>query len=156
MQVDNFIEFQNRFRSLKNVSRLLLKPILKNPKFNFFYTIANNWSNIVTEKYVDYCYVQKVSLDKENRQGKVYLISFNSAVSFYLNNNKQYIIEKINTLFGYNATTDIFIKEIPTFIHKKSIKQVHDDIEIELPIDVSNNILKQSLLNLAKSIKLDK
>ena len=93
---NNLVEFQNRFRSFQNITRNILKPILKNPKFNFFYTISNNWINVVGSKYLDYCCVKKVSLNKDGRQGNIYIGSYNSATSFYLNNNKQYIIERIN------------------------------------------------------------
>lgn len=150
MQQDNV--FQNRFRSLQSISRNLLKPILKNPKFNFFYTISNNWASIIEIKYLDYCYIQKVNLDNESRQGNVYIVSFNSATSFYLNNNKQYIIEKINTLFGYNAVKNFFIKEIPTIVNKKITKNNKIEKEVVLSINIENDKLKQSLIDLGKTI----
>ena len=86
-------------------SRELLKPILKNPKCNFLYTISSNLINVVGNKYVDYCKINKVSLNKDQNQASVYLITYNSATSFYINNkknnikiNKNYKIEKsINT-----------------------------------------------------------
>lgn len=147
------IEFQNRFRSLQAISRNLLKPILKNPKFNFFYTISLNLSNVINIKYIDYCKLKKVTLDKEGKQGNVYIISYNSAVSFYLNNNKQYIIEKINTLFGYNAVINLFIQEVPTLIKKNNInKEQKQNKDVILKTNITNEILKQSLIELGKTL----
>ena len=153
MQENNsLIEFQNRFRSFQNVARGILKPVLKNPKFNFFYTISNNWFSVVGSKYVDYCCVKKVSLDKEGRQGSVYVVSYNSATSFYLNNNKQYIIEKINTLFGYNAVLNMYINEVPMIIKKKSVAKTVVKKDVELCMDVENEKLRKVLMELGGTL----
>ena len=149
---NNLVEFQNRFRSFQNITRNILKPILKNPKFNFFYTISNNWINVVGSKYLDYCCVKKVSLDKDGRQGNIYIASYNSATSFYLNNHKQYIIERINTLFGYNAVLNVYIKEIPTIVRKKNIKKNAINKEVNLCINVENEGLKRALMELGGSL----
>lgn len=149
---NNLVEFQNRFRSFQNITRNILKPILKNPKFNFFYTISNNWINVVGSKYLDYCCVKKVSLDKDGRQGNIYIVSYNSATSFYLNNNKQYIIERINTLFGYNAVLNVYIKEIPTIVRKKNIKKNAINKEVNLCVNVENEGLKRALMELGGSL----
>ena len=149
---NNLVEFQNRFRSFQNITRNILKPILKNPKFNFFYTISNNWINVVGSKYLDYCCVKKVSLDKDGKQGNIYIVSYNSATSFYLNNNKQYIIERINTLFGYNAVLNIYIKEIPTIVRKKNIKKNAINKEVNLCLNVENVGLKKALMELGGSL----
>lgn len=149
---NNLVEFQNRFRSFQNITRNILKPILKNPKFNFFYTISNNWINVVGSKYLDYCCVKKVSLDKDGRQGNIYIVSYNSATSFYLNNNKQYIIERINTLFGYNAVLNVYIKEIPTIVRKKNIKKNAINKEVNLCLNVENEGLKRALMELGGSL----
>ena len=149
---NNLVEFQNRFRSFQNIARNILKPILKNPKFNFFYTISNNWINVVGSKYLDYCCVKKVSLDKDGKQGNIYIVSYNSATSFYLNNNKQHIIERINTLFGYNAVLNIYIKEIPTIVRKKNIKKNAINKEVNLCLNVENEGLKRALMELGGSL----
>lgn len=149
---NNLVEFQNRFRSFQNITRNILKPILKNPKFNFFYTISNNWINVVGSKYLDYCCVKKVSLDKDGRQGNIYIVSYNSATSFYLNNNKQYIIERINTLFGYNAVLNVYIKEIPTIVRKKNIKKNAINKEVNLCINVENEGLREALVKLGENL----
>ena len=149
---NNLVEFQNRFRSFQNIARNILKPILKNPKFNFFYTISNNWINVVGSKYLDYCCVKKVSLDKDGKQGNIYIVSYNSATSFYLNNNKQHIIERINTLFGYNAVLNIYIKEIPTIVRKKNIKKNAINKEVNLCLNVENEGLKKALMELGGSL----
>jgi hypothetical protein len=153
--LNNVKEFQNGVRSFQYYSRKILTPIFKNPKFNFLYTIAKNWKGIVGKKYEDYCKVEKVTLTNENRQGNVYVISYNSSVSFYLNNNKEYIIEKLNVVFGYRAVLNLFVKEIPTYVNvKKEVVKIRgDEKKIEMIVSkIENNDLKKSLLELGVSI----
>ena len=137
-------------KSFQSYSRELLKPILKNPKCNFLYTISTNLINIVGSKYIDYCKISKVSLNKEQNQASIYLITYNSATSFYINNNKEYIIEKINTLFGYNIVSKLYIQEVPTIIkNKKSNIKINKNYKIDKPI---NTTLKQVLEDLGSTI----
>ena len=137
--------------SFQNYSRDLLRPLLKNPKYSFLYTISSNMLNIVGIKYINYCKIEKVTLNKENKQGNVYMITYNSATSFYINNNKEYIMEKINTLFGYKAVLNLYLKEVPTIVNfeKKEIK-----INKNFSLDKENidDKLKESLNELGSTI----
>ena len=81
----------------------------------------------------------------------MYFVSYNSATSFYLNNNKQYIIEKINTLFGYGAVMNLFVKEVPTIVKRKAVKKVENN-DVVLCVDIKDSKLKQALLNLGRTI----
>lgn len=114
--------YLDKYKSFQFYSRQILNPFLSNPKCNFLYLVTKNLGVIVGEKYKEYCKIEKINLVNENRQGNIYLISFNSSVSFYLNNNRLYIIEKINSIFGYDAVANLFIKEIPTIVKKKMKK----------------------------------
>lgn len=137
-------------KALQVYSRELLKPILKNPKCNFLYTISSNLINVVGNKYVDYCKINKITLNKDQNRASVYLITYNSATSFYINNNKEYIIEKINTLFGYNIVSKLYIQEVPTIINnKKNNIKINKNYKIEKPI---NATLKQALEELGSTI----
>lgn len=136
-------------RSFQSYSRELLKPILKNPKCNFLYTVSSNLINIVGSKYADYCKIEKATLSKEQNKANLYLITFNSATSFYINNNKEYIIEKINILFGYNIISNLYIQEIPTIVKRKKFEIVNKDFKIEKDI---NATLKKSLEELGSTI----
>lgn len=131
-------------------SRIILKPILKNPKCAFLYTLANNWSNIIISKYLDYCKLEKVTLNKEKKQGNVYMITYNSATSFYINNNKEYIIEKMNCLFGYKAVLKLYVKEVPTVVKKK--EKIKINTNFSLKNENINSELKSALEELGSTI----
>ena len=140
--------------SFQKYSRELLRPILKNPKCSFLYTISSNMLNIVGSKYINYCKIEKVTLNKENKQGNVYMIIYNSATSFYINNNKDYIMEKINTLFGYKAVLNLYLKEIPIAI-KNEKKEIKINKNFSLGIKGMDDNLNKSLNELGSTIFLE-
>ncbi len=150
--------YLDKYKSFQFYSRQILNPFFKNPKCNFLYLVTKNLGKIVGEKYKEYCKVEKVNLINENRQGNIYLISFNSSVSFYLNNNKHFIIEKINAIFGYNAVGNLFIKEVPTIVRKKVEKteKIIDEEKIKfinaVVENVENKDLKKALIDLGNDI----
>ena len=97
----------------------VLRTLSKSPTFTSLNKIYRNWHNIVDQKYLKYCYPNKVFIDYEKKHGKLLITSNNPATSFYLNNNKDYIIAKINTYFGYNSIVDIRIQDVPINIRKE-------------------------------------
>jgi hypothetical protein len=94
----------------------LLKPLLK----DYFPTILilnRNWENIIGAKYHQYCKAHKVSFKKnEKSKGILYIDAFNSVVSFYIKNNENILIEKMNTIFGNDMIGSIKIKQDPRII----------------------------------------
>lgn len=135
----------------------LLKQFGKTPKFTALDKIYRNWDQIIDNKYLKYCYPQKINLNPEQKTCKLLVVSYNSATSFYINNNKNYIISKINTYFGYNAVENVYIQEIPTIIkdnHTKKIKKelTSEEMNYIENIKNKNNKLEDSLRGLAKSI----
>ena len=107
--------------------------------------------NIVGSKYINYCKIEKVTLNKENKQGNVYMITYNSATSFYINNNREYIIEKINTLFGYKAVLNLYLKEVPTMVNIEK-KEIKINRNFSLNIENIDDKLKKSLDELGSTI----
>ena len=103
-------------KSLKNSLKTVIKPILKSPKFTFIYTLVANWDKIFNIKYSKYFVLEKVSILNEGRQCNIVISSYNSAASFYLNNNILYILDVINSMFGYQAVLKISVKEVPKII----------------------------------------
>ncbi|MDR1499040.1 MAG: DciA family protein [Rickettsiales bacterium] len=140
--------YQNKFKSFQYYSRTVFGPLLKNPRYSFLYLVCKNWEDIVEPNYKHYCRVEKVTLLNENKQGNLYIISFNSSTSFYLNNNKQYIIEKINTLFGYGAVSNLFIKEIPRIVkveNKTPVNVIFDNVKRKKIDDIIGGIVDDTL-----------
>ena len=103
-------------KSLKNSLKTVIQPILKSPKFTFIYTLVANWDKIFNIKYSKYFALEKVSILNEGRQCNIVISSYNSAASFYLNNNILYILDVINSMFGYQAVLKISVKEVPKII----------------------------------------
>lgn len=103
-------------KSLKNSLKTVIKPILKSPKFTFIYTLVANWDKIFNIKYSKYFALEKVSILNEGRQCNIVISSYNSAASFYLNNNILYILDIVNSMFGYQAVLKISVKEVPKII----------------------------------------
>lgn len=100
-------------KSVRNSLNSVLKPIIANPKTSFIYTLISNWDRIFGSKYSNYCALGKVFLLNDGKQGNIIIYSYNSVTSFYLSNRNRFILDNINSLFGYQAVLKISIKEIP-------------------------------------------
>ena len=139
----------------------LLKPILKGYS-PLLLILKKNWLNIIGEKYYEFCEVDKVIFPKNKKNdGILYIICFNNIISFYIENNKIFVIEKINAMFGYNLIQDIKIKQKPKLIKNnnnkksKTITQNEENILVDATINIENDSLKESLKNLGKIIYLN-
>ena len=98
---------------------------------------------------------QQLFSNNENNifsDNKTEMVNVNSINNVYQSNNKQYIIEKINTLFGYNAVLNLYIKEIPTIIKKKQVKKNIVKKDVKLCIDVKSEELRKVLVELGESL----
>lgn len=139
--------------SFKYSAKQILNPILKNPKYVIIYEIIRNWENIIGIKYKDYCILEKITMLNDKKQANIIIKSYNSSTSFFLNNNSQYIIDKINSIFGYQIISKFLIKEVPTLIKiesKINTKTTNDTKTLN--ISIVNTDLKKSLLDLFRYI----
>lgn len=155
MKDKNLINHRNKrgLTSFKYSAKQLLNPILKNSKYIIIYEIIRNWENIIGTKYKDYCNLEKITLSTDKKQANILVKSYNSSTSFFLNNNSQYIIDKINSIFGYQIISKFSIKEVPTLIKTKSkisTKAINDTRTLN--ISIVNEDLKKSLLDLFRYI----
>ena len=109
---------------LSNCLKKILKPILKNYS-PILLILKRNWENIIGSKYYKYCQPEKCNFKKQlidgniktiKYDGTLYIVCFNSVVSFFIENNKLYIIEKINIIFGRKLISQIKIKQNPKII----------------------------------------
>ena len=130
----------------------VVKSLSKSPNFNSLSKIFRNWSNIIDGKYLRYCYPLKVVTDVTQKTGKLIVVSNNPATSFYINNNKNYILSRINTYFGYNSIVSIQIKEIPMIIGdvytKKQKKELTKEQQERIDSITDNDNLSKSIKNL--------
>lgn len=142
---------------LKNI----LKPVLKNYS-PIILILKRNWQNILGERYYEFCEAEKVFFNKNKKNdGILYIVCFNNVISFYIENNKFFIIEKINSIFGYSMIKNLKIIQRPKIIKnylKKSIKLKNEDKKYieNTAKNIKDKSLKYSLENLGKSIFLKK
>ena len=111
---------------MKRVDSYLTKTInnlTDKPQFKSLLKIHKNWNGIIIDKYQDFCYPNKIKINFNQKQALLEVVSNNPATTFYINNNKVYIVNRINMLFGYKAIENIFIVEIPKKIVKKHKNQ---------------------------------
>lgn len=138
-----------------NCINSIIKSLSKSPSFNSLSKIYRNWSNIIDRRYLKYCYPLKVNVNFEQKTGKLTIISYNSATSFYLNNNKNYILAKINTYFGCNSIISLQIREIPTIIEdnytKKQKKELTEEQLNKIDSIKGDNNLSKAIKNLIYS-----
>lgn len=139
----------------------LLKPILKNYS-PIILILKRNWQNILGEKYYEFCEAENIYFSKNKKNhGILNIICFNNVISFYIENNKFFILDKINAIFGYCLIQDIKVKQQPKIIKNlykknKALDKNIEDFLNNVVIKVDNNYLKDSLINLGKSIYLNK
>ncbi len=83
-------------------------------------------------------------------EGKLTIAVYNASVGFFLENNSEFLLEKIASLYGYKAIHKIIIKQEP--------RQVKDDLDHEIILaEKDEKNLQESLKNiedveLAKSL----
>lgn len=144
-------------KDINYLVRNIVKPITKNYS-PVLLILTRNWENIIGEKYVDFCEVEKVSFQKNKKNdGTIYIKAFNNVISFYIENNKEFILEKINAIFGYSLISKIFIKQTPKIVkqYQQNTKKINDNDKqflIEITKNLEENELKESLNELGKTI----
>lgn len=142
-------------KDINFVIRNVVKPITKS--FSpVLLILIRNWQNIMGEKYYEFCEVERVSFPKgKKNNGTIHINAFNNVISFYIENNKFFILDKINSIFGYGLISDIKIKQLPKIVnqHKTNDIKLSDNDEKIINNSVSeidNDELKQSLKNLGE------
>lgn len=100
------------FTSLENSISKIIKPLSKRKKDNFVMlnALRQNWLNIVGDKYQQYCFPEKIKINKENK-ATLFIVVYNSAFAFAIDGNQNQIIEKIACYFGYKAIHNIKITQ---------------------------------------------
>ena len=149
---------------MKEIDKLLkdiIKPILKDYS-PIILILRRNWNTLIGEKYHEFCEPEKVLFKKDKKKDAIlYIKCFNTVISFYIENNKLFILEKINSIFGYNLIGNIKIKQDPRIIkqYKKQPTQRKENElnQINLAIkNIENEELKNSLKDFGNSLFLNK
>ena len=128
-----------------------LRKHLKKGGYNFS-NIVDNWTKIVSEKISDACYPITVKMGKEMKDG-VLVLNVIHGREMEIEYQKNEIMDKINSFFGYNCISNVTLKIVSNKISKKKLFpkiQNFEKIEEKMK-NVKDNQLKRSLNNLLKA-----
>ncbi len=129
-----------------------LKKYLRKGGYNYS-NIVDNWTKIVSKKISDACYPLTVKMEKDMREGTLILnVVHGKEVDIEYEKNE--IIDKINSFFGYNCISNVKLKIIQNEIkNQKSFSpKIKNLTKLEEKIKkVNNNQLKVSLKNFLRA-----
>ena len=129
-----------------------LKKHLRKGGYNFS-NIVDNWTRVVSKKISDACYPVTVKMGKKMRNG-VLVLNVIHGKEMQIEYEKNEIIDKINSFFGYNCIGSISLKIAQNKINKKNktIPKIKNFTKIEEKIKkIKDYQLKSSLNNFLKA-----
>ena len=129
-----------------------LKKYLRKGGYNYS-NIIDNWTKIVSKKISDACYPITVKIGKNMKDGTLVLNVLHGN-EMEVEYEKNEIIDKINSFFGYNCINKISLKIIQKKINmqKHILPKIKELNEIEKKIKkVDDEKLKNSLNNFLKA-----
>ena len=145
----NFIQGLRPFSS--SIPKTLKKHLRKGG-YNYS-NIVDNWTKMMTKKISDACYPITVKMGKEMKDGALVLNVLHGK-ELEIEYEKQEIMDKINSFFGYNCISQVTLKIIEEKIkpNQSQFPKIKDVSRIDKKMDkVNNNQLKSSLKNFLKA-----
>ena len=129
-----------------------LKKHLRKGGYNYS-NIVDNWTKMVSKKISDACYPLTVKMGKEMREGTLVLNVIHGK-EMEVEYEKQEIIDKINSFFGYNCISQVTLKIVQDKIKtdEKVFPKIKNFSKIEEKMNrVNDDGLKSSLNNFLKA-----
>ena len=129
-----------------------LKKHLKKGGYNYS-NIVDNWTRLVDKKISDACYPVTIKMDKDMKNGTL-VLNIIHGKEMEIEYEKNEIIDKINSFFGYNCISNITLKIVQNKIKKKDkiFPKIKDFKKIEKKLNnVNDERLKNSLNDLIKA-----
>ena len=129
-----------------------LRKHLKKSGYNYS-NIVDNWTKLVSKKISDCCYPITVKMSKEMKNGTL-ILNVIHGKEVEVEYEKNEIIEKINSFFGYNCIGNVKLKIVQNKLDEKAkvYPQIKDLTKIEEKMKkVDNENLKSSLNNFLKA-----
>ena len=129
-----------------------LKKHLRKGGYNYS-NIVDNWTKMVSKKISDACYPLTVKMGKEMREGTLVLNVIHGK-EMEVEYEKQEIIDKINSFFGYNCISQVTLKIVQDTIktNEKVFPKIKNFSKIEEKMNkVNNDELKSSLNSFLKA-----
>ena len=146
---------QNFIQGLRPFSSSIpktLKKHLKKGGYNFS-NIVDNWTKMVSKKISDACYPITIKMGKEMRNGTLVLNVLHGK-ELEIEYEKNEIMDKINSFFGYNCISQVILKIVQEKINqnKRQYPKIKNFSEIDEKMNkVNDNQLKSSLNNFLKA-----
>ena len=124
-----------------------LKKHLRKGGYNYS-NIVDNWTRMVSKKISDACYPVAVKIGKEMRNGTIVLNVIHGKEVF-VEYEKNEIIDKINSFFGYKLIKNLTLKIIQYKIKDKNkiLPKIKNLKKIEEKMDKVENIQLRNSLN---------
>ena len=129
-----------------------LKKHLRKGGYNYS-NIVDNWTKMVSKKVSDACYPLTVKMGKEMKDGTLVLNVIHGK-EIEVEYEKNEIIDKINSFFGYNCISQVTLKIVQDTIkiNEKVFPKIKNFSKIEEKMNkVSDDGLKSSLNNFLKA-----
>ena len=154
-------------KDLQSLSQTLL-PIAQSilGKNGFVETdIITNWVEIIGEQLAQYSFPQKIDFPRDRKNnGCLHITVPSGAFAVEIKHKEKYILDKINTYFGYNAISSLKIIQnnelcLDDYKIKKTnknklpqISQQDSDFIKNISNEINNENLKEILIKLGHSI----
>ena len=129
-----------------------LRKYLRKGGYNYS-NIVDNWTKIVSKKISDACYPVTVKMGKEMRDGTL-VLNVVHGKEMEVEYEKNEIMDKINSFFGFNCISNITLKIVQDKIifDKKVFPKIKNLSKIEEKMrKVNSEELKSSLNNFLKA-----
>ena len=134
-------------RPFSNSIPKTLKKHLRKGGYNYS-NIVDNWTRMVSKKISDACYPVTVKIGKEMRNGTLVLNVIHGKEVF-VEYEKNEIIDKINSFFGYKLIKNLTLKIIQDKVSDKNkiLPKIRNLKEIKEKMDKVDNIQLKNSLN---------
>ena len=129
-----------------------LKKHLRKGGYNFS-NIVDNWTKMVSKKISDVCYPLTIKMGKDMKNGSL-VLNVVHGKEMEIEYEKNEIIDKINSYFGYNCISHVTLKIAQDTIKSKNMffPKIKDISKIEERLKkINNSELKLSLKNFIKA-----
>ena len=139
-------------RPFSNSIPKTLKKHLKKNGYNYS-NIVDNWTRMVSKKISDACYPVTVKMGKEMKDSTL-ILNVIHGKELEVEYEKNQIIDKINSFFGYKYISNVTLKTVQDKVvkNRKSFPKLKNINKIEENINkVNDNQLKGSLNSLLKA-----
>ena len=144
--------FMQGLRPFSNSIPKTLKKHLKKNGYNYS-NIVDNWTRMVSKKISDACYPVTVKMGKEMKDSTL-ILNVIHGKELEVEYEKNQIIDKINSFFGYKYISNVTLKTVQDKVvkNRKSFPKLKNINKIEEKINkVNDNQLKGSLNSLLKA-----